>query len=270
MRDFRDAKAMAQTLREALKTRSVSITHSESLELVAKILGFHDWNVLSARIQSESPPIPVKSGDTIPPIAGPASRDHLPTVPLRDFVLFPLMMAPLFVGRDMTKRALECAMAGDRRILVITQRHSGDDNPAAGALYGIGVTASVLDFMPLGDGTIKLLVRGLGRARIVHLAEGPFLSAEIGPVAESRGKDEEAIALSRTVLEQLKALRKNDILSSPYDRLSFIQEPGALADAVAPLLKCEISQRQELLETGDVIARLQKILALMRNNRQAA
>src|SRR5215831_5522985 len=90
MRDFRDAKAMAQTLREALKPKSVSLTHSESLELVAKILGFHDWNVLSARIKSEHPPVAelataaFMSGE----LAIPAGA-WLPTVPLRDIVLFP-------------------------------------------------------------------------------------------------------------------------------------------------------------------------------------
>lgn len=270
MRDFRDAKAMAQTLRDALKTKSVSLTHSESLELVAKILGFHDWNVLSARIQSENLLPAANPGSMVPPIAGLASKNHLPTVPLRDFVLFPLMIVPLFVGREMTKRALECAMAGDRRILAVTQRHSGDDNPAAGTLYGIGVTASVVDLLHLGDGTIKLLVRGLERARIVHLAEGPFLSAEIAPLPELISKNDEAIALSRAVLERLKAQPKNDVLSSPYDRLSFIEEPSALANAVAPLLRCEISQRQELLETSDVVIRLQKILDLMRNDQKAA
>lgn len=268
MRDFRDAKAMAQTLREALKTKSVSLTHSESLELVAKILGFHDWNVLSAKIQSENPAATPAS--MVAPTAGAAPKNQLPMVPLRDLVLFPRMLVPLFVGREMTIRALECAMASDRRILAVTQRHSGDDNPTRSALYGMGVTASVVDFMPLGDGTIKLLVRGLERARIAHLAEGQFLSAEIDWVAELRGKDDEAITLSRAVLENLKALGKNDVLSSPYDRLSEIEEPAVLADAVAPLLKCEISQRQELLETGDVIIRLQKILDLMRNDQKAA
>src|SRR5262245_15394502 len=92
MRDFRDAKAMAQTLRDALKARSVSITHSESLELIAKILGFHDWNVLSARIQAERPAADLS---TATPLPGGAS---MPTIPLRDIVLFPRMTLPLYVG----------------------------------------------------------------------------------------------------------------------------------------------------------------------------
>src|SRR5467141_3292353 len=111
MRDFRDAKAMAQTLREALKSKSVSLTHSESLELVAKTLGFHDWNVLSARIQSEHQPPATKPTTAIPESTLPLALGGagLPTLPLRDIVLFPQMIAPLFVGRDASKRAVERA-----------------------------------------------------------------------------------------------------------------------------------------------------------------
>ena len=113
MRDFRDAKAMAQTLREALKTKSVSLTHSESLELVATILGFHDWNVLSATIQSEVQPA-ANPGSTIPATVRLAAENQLPTVPLRDIVLFPHLNVPLFAGRAKTIHAVECAMAKDR------------------------------------------------------------------------------------------------------------------------------------------------------------
>ncbi len=138
MRDFRDAKAMAQTLREALKPKSVSLTHSESLELVAKMLGFHDWNVLSAHIQ-----VNPEKDRTRTPVG-----IDLPIVPCRDIVLFPNMGTPLFVGRDSTKRALECAMAGDRRVLAVTQRRAGDDDPDPSALYGVGVIATVIDLIP--------------------------------------------------------------------------------------------------------------------------
>ena len=193
MRDFRDAKAMAQTLREALKTKSVSLTHSESLELVATILGFHDWNVLSATIQSEGQPA-ANPGSTIPATVRLAPENQLPTVPLRDIVLFPNLNVPLFAGRARTIHAVERAMAKDRRILVATQRRPGDDNPTAADLYGVGLTASVIELNKLNDGTIKLLVKTLTRATIVRLVEDPFLTAEIAPFDESRGQDEEAIA----------------------------------------------------------------------------
>ena len=264
MRDFRDAKAMAQTLREALKTKSVSLTHSESLELVATILGFHDWNVLSATIQSEVQP-PANPGSTIPATVRLAAENQLPIVPLRDIVVFPHLNVPLFVGRAKTISAVEHAMAEDRRILVVTQRRPGDDNPTAADL-----TASVIDLIKLNDGTIKLLVKTLTRATIVRLVEDPFLTAEIAPFDESRGQDEEAIALSRAVLEALFAARNVGQISSVYDRLQENKEPGTLADAVAAILPCDIRQKQDLLETGDVVSRLQKTLALMKTDQQAA
>jgi uncharacterized protein len=269
MRDFRDAKAMAQTLREALKTKSVSLTHSESLELVATILGFRDWNVLSATIQSEVQP-PANPGSTIPARVRLAAENQLPTLPVRDIVVFPHLNVPLFAGRAKTISAVEHAMAEDRRILVVTQRRPVDDNPTAADLYGVGLTANVTDLIKLNDGTIKLLVKTLTRATIVRLVEDPFLTAEIAPFDESRGQDEEAIALSRAVLEALFAARNVGQISSVYDRLQENKEPGTLADAVAAILTCDIRQKQDLLETGDVVSRLQKILALMKTDLQAA
>ena len=269
MRDFRDAKAMAQTLREALKMKSVSLTHSESLELVATLLGFRDWNVLSAAIQSEVQPA-ANPGSTIPATVRLAAENQLPVVPLRDIVLFPHLNAPLFAGRAKTIHAVECAMAKDRRILVVTQRRPGDDNPTAADLYGVGLTASVTELMKLHDGTIKLLVKTFTRATIVRLVEDPFLTAEIAPLDESRGQDKEAIALSRAVLETLLCARNVGQVSFLYDRLQESKEPGTLADAVATILTCDIRQKQDLLETGDVVARLQKILALMKTDQQAA
>jgi ATP-dependent Lon protease len=266
MRDFRDAKAMAQTLREALKAKSVPLTHSESLELVAKVLGFHDWNVLSARIQSEQQ-APVTEAATVPPISADA---RLPTVPLRDIVLFPTMIVPVLMGREASKRAVERAMAADQRILAVTQRRAVDDNPAPQGLYRVGVTASVIDRTALQDGTIRAVVKGLERAAIVQWSEGQFLTAEVAPVEESRGQGAEAFDLSRAVLEEFRAYRNVASLSAgPYAYLQYIREPSELADAVASFLLVKIDQKQDLLETSDVIARIEKVRALMQADRQA-
>jgi ATP-dependent Lon protease len=108
MRDFRDAKAMAQSLREALKTKSVTLSHSESLELVARTLGFHDWNVLSAAIRASQPEAKPKNGSST-----------LPVTPMRDVVFFPQVLTSIFVGRDKTKRAVESAMTTERRLFVV-------------------------------------------------------------------------------------------------------------------------------------------------------
>ncbi len=275
MRDFRDAKAMAQTLREGLKSKSVSLTHSESLELVARMLGLHDWNELSAKIQfkiqSESQPPVAKPATNIAASARPmAARADLPVVPMRDIVLLPQMIVPLFIGREATIRALAHAMAEDRRILAVTQRRAADDLATPSALYGVGTIASVIDLVTLGDGTLKVLAKCLKRAAILQWAEGPFLTAAVGPIEETRGKDEEALALARAVREQLMAQRKIGILSSLHDHLWDIEEPGLLADAVASQLRGNIRQKQDILEAADVITRLQKVLALMQTDQQAA
>jgi uncharacterized protein len=273
MRDFRDAKVMAQTLREGLKQKSLFLTNSESLELVAKILGFHDWNVLSARIQSGiqseqqqaiyiEPAFP--AGLPIP------EGTDLPVVCVRDIVLFPIMVVPLFVGREKTKRAVECAMSRDKRILAVTQKHAGDDNPGADDLFGVGVSASILDVMPLPDGTMKLVVRSLKRVRIAQFVEGQMLAAKITPFPETRRQGADETTLLRTVLERFQAYLDVNFSSEPYSRLPHIREPGVLADQIAPLMPVDIAKRQDLLETGDAIARIEKILTLMKDGRQAA
>jgi ATP-dependent Lon protease len=285
MRDFRDAKTMAQTLREALTAKSVSITHSESLELVAKLLGFRDWNVLSARISAESEQTPsdalARRSILTPDLdsillvnarheIAVASDASLPVVPLRDIVLFPQTIVPLYVGRASTKQAMECAMAANKRVLAVTQRHPSDDNPTRDGLYDVGVTAAVIDVTPLADSSLRMIVKCFERAVIAHLTEGTFLTAEIRPMEESRRLDAEASALSGKVLERFQAYLNVNLASPPYGRLPHIKEPGVLADAIAPFLSIDISKRQDLLETADVIARLEKLLALMTTDRQAA
>ncbi len=273
MRDFRDAKAMAQTLREALKARSVSITHSESLELIAKILGLHDWNVLSAQIQAGQRPADPQQhrGAVADSAALPRTRPgspSLPVIPLRDIVLFPRMTVPLYVGRESTRRAVQYAVAGDRRVLAITQRRASDDNPAPDSLYG--VVANIIHLTTLADGNIRLFVEGIGRMTISRLAEGPFLMADVAPVEEARSQGMEALSLMRPVLEKFQVYRNASLSTQPYVQLHYIREPGVLADTIAALLSAEIGEKQELLETGDVVTRLEKIFALMGTDRQSA
>jgi uncharacterized protein len=263
MRDFRDAKAMAQTLRNELDAKSISISHSESLELVSKLFGFHDWNVLSARIQAERQSVVARSEPQQPAREGAG----LPTLPLRDLVLFPNMIAPLYLGRESSKRAIDQAMARDRRIFVVTQRRSADDHPSPQGLYGVGVTASVLDQIKLDDGSVKLLVKGLGRAAVVEMADGLFLTSEIAPVDKSRSQETQAFDLSRAVLEEFWAYRNASPSDRAYSSLLHINDPSDLADAIAPFLMVTIAERQDLLETSDVVARLEKALALMKTDR---
>ncbi|MGH6643137.1 MAG: LON peptidase substrate-binding domain-containing protein [Bradyrhizobium sp.] len=267
MRDFRDAKAMAHSLREALKAKSVSLTHAESLELVARTLGLPDWNHLAARIQS-SPPQPIAA---INVTAGAA----IPIVPIRDLVMFPQMVAPIFVGREKTRRAIERSLATDRRVLVVTQRRSADDDPQVDALHAVGVTAAVINCVTLTDGTLKLAISGLERAAVGKPVADEFLAAEIAPIEESNGQTDKAVLLSRLVLDAYRMFANVDYSHVPLQiqarlHLPDIGDPSLLADTVAPLLPVGLEQRQQLLETSDVIARLDAIFDLIKGAQQAA
>ncbi len=263
MRDFRDAKAMAQTLREALKAKSVSITHSESIELIAKTLGFHDWNELAAKIEVSRP--------AVTELGAPATG--IPILPLRDIVLFPEMVCPIFVGRYKTRRAIDSAMARDGLVLAITQRHAGDDDPSLEALYSVGVTARIINQQTLVDGTLKLLISGLERATVKLPINDDFLAVEPVPVKQARVETPEAVALSRTVLEAYEAYFDVDLSSvrGPQGMLRLPQSanPGVLADSIAPMLKIEIAKRQQILEASDVVTRLEMILELMAGGKAA-
>jgi ATP-dependent Lon protease len=161
-------------------------------------------------------------------------------------------------------------MAADKRIVAVTQRRAGDDDPTQEGLYGVGVIASVIDFTPLPDGSLRIITRSLERVTLARCIAGEMLAAKVAPFAESRGDLAQAVALVRTVLERLRAYLNTDFSAVPYNRLPHIREPAVLADSIAPLMPVEIGQRQELLETGDAMARLEKILALMKNDRRAA
>ena len=270
MRDFRDAKAMAQTLRDALKTKSVSITHSESLELIARTCGLPDWNYLVAKIQASEPaPLPVAVAASMPDGAG------VPILPVRDLVIFPQMVAPIFVGREKTRRAIERAVATDGRIFVVTQRRSADDDPGLHDLYPVGVMASIIHNTTLLDQTIKLFISGHDRHAIVRPVEQSFLAAEVAALEQTRGYAAEALVLFRAVLEAYQRWANVDLSAVPQGaqarlRLPNLEEPGALADAIAPLLPVSIEQKQQLLETADVVARLEAILDLMKSSKNAA
>ncbi|MBI2716864.1 MAG: LON peptidase substrate-binding domain-containing protein [Rhizobiales bacterium] len=264
MRDYRDAKAMAQTLRQALKERSVSLTHSESLELVARILGFADWNVLSARIQAAPAPAPT---------ANPVTTIKLPVVPMRDVVFFPQMSAPLWASRVKTVRAIGQAMATDRRIFVVTQRRIADDDPKAADLYEVGVIASIASDIKLEDGTTKLIVNGLRRAHVVRLeADESCLVAEVSPIQEEGAAEEEAEILAREVRRRFESYANVSLSSPPQGllHLAHANSPGRTADAMALYLSVDIAQRQELLQTASIIERLKLILAMMDADRKAA
>jgi ATP-dependent Lon protease len=190
----------------------------------------------------------------------------LPVLPLRDIVVFPHMVVPLFVGRDKSVRALEEVMRHDKQILLATQKNSADDDPAPSAIYEIGVVATVLQLLKLPDGTVKVLVEGRSRARITHFTEqADFYQAEVEHVEEDGGQVHEAEALSRAVVEQFENYIKLNKKVPPEALASIpqIAEPGKLADSIAAHLSVKIADKQQLLEVFNVVKRLEKVYALM-------
>jgi len=190
----------------------------------------------------------------------------LPVLPLRDIVVFPQMVVPLFVGRDKSVRALEEVMRGDKQILLATQMNSADDEPAPDGIYKVGVIANVLQLLKLPDGTVKVLVEGKRRAGIVRFTqEEDYFEAEAVGMDEDAGAPSEAEALSRAVVEQFENYVKlnKKVPSEALASIPQITEPGRLADSIAAHLSVKIADKQQLLEVFNVVKRLEKVFALM-------
>ncbi|WP_436357970.1 endopeptidase La [Brevundimonas sp. CEF1] len=190
----------------------------------------------------------------------------LPVLPLRDIVVFPHMVVPLFVGREKSVRALDEIMKGDKQILLATQKNSVDDDPAADAIYQTGVLATVLQLLKLPDGTVKVLVEGKGRARLVRFTDREdYYEAEAVEIADEEGDASQSEALLRAVIEQFENYVKLNKKVPPEALSSIpqINDPSKLADSVAAHLSVKIADKQGLLETIEVPARLEKVYGLM-------
>ncbi|HYG27594.1 MAG TPA: endopeptidase La [Caulobacteraceae bacterium] len=190
----------------------------------------------------------------------------LPVLPLRDIVVFPHMVVPLFVGRDKSVKALEEVMRTDKQILLVTQKNSADDDPAPGDIYDVGVLATVLQLLKLPDGTVKVLVEGKQRAAVLKFTrQDVFYEAEVSAIEEDGGEAHEAEALSRAVVEQFENYVKLNKKIPPEALASIpqIAEPGKLADSIAAHLSVKIQDKQQLLEVFNIVKRLEKVFALM-------
>ncbi|MCB2096622.1 MAG: LON peptidase substrate-binding domain-containing protein, partial [Parvularculaceae bacterium] len=187
-------------------------------------------------------------------------------LPLRDIVVFPTMVIPLFVGRDKSVRALEYVMEQDKKILLVAQKDASDNDPKADGIYSIGVIASVLQLLKLPDGTVKVLVEGEERAKVERFTKtDEFFEAEATTPPEIEGEDAELEALARSVVTQFESYGKLNKRVPPEVIVSInsIEDPAQLADTVASHLNIKISEKQELLEIFDVGDRLERVYALM-------
>ncbi len=189
-----------------------------------------------------------------------------PVLPLRDIVVFPHMIVPLFVGREKSVRALEEVMADDRQILLASQIDPGVDDPDSDGIFRTGVLANVLQLLKLPDGTVKVLVEGKTRVQITEfLPNDQFFEAHARELIEVEGDIETIKALLRSVAEEFEryAKIKKNIPEEALAAVAETREADKLADLVSGHLGLEVAQKQELLETLDVSARLEKVYGLM-------
>ncbi len=189
-----------------------------------------------------------------------------PVLPLRDIVVFPHMIVPLFVGREKSVRALEDVMKDDKQILLVTQKNAAQDDPTTADIYTVGTIGTVLQLLKLPDGTVKVLVEGGQRARITRFAENEnFFQAHAEVIGETAGAQQEIDALARTVVAQFEQYIKLNKKIPPEVLVSInqIDEPGKLADTVASHLTLKIPEKQELLETETVSQRLERVFGYM-------
>src|SRR4249919_3093014 len=189
-----------------------------------------------------------------------------PILPLRDIVVFPHMIVPLFVGRDKSVAALESAMAADKSIFLVSQLDPAEDDPDRDALYDLGVVATVLQLLKLPDGTVRVLVEGKHRAMLKTLKpEGTHLNAEVDPVETVEPEGVEVKALVRSVIEQFENYAKvnRKLPAETAVQLGQIEEPSKLADAVAANVNIKVSDKQALLAELDPVRRLEMAFAFM-------
>jgi len=194
------------------------------------------------------------------------SGELLPVLPLRDIVVFPHMIVPLFVGRDKSVRALEDVMKDDKKILLVAQKNAADDDPSSDEVYQVGTVATVLQLLKLPDGTVKVLVEGISRATITEFSEKKeFFEVYAEVIVEDDTDDTEMEALSRSVVSQFEQYIKLNRKIPPEALVSVnqIDVHSKLADTVASHLALKIFEKQELLEISSVAARMERIISFM-------
>src|SRR6187401_2797601 len=196
----------------------------------------------------------------------PGETRAYPVLPLRDIVVFPHMIVPLFVGREKSIKALEEVMRSDTSILLATQKNASDDDPATDAIFETGTLASVLQLLKLPDGTVKVLVEGATRAKVLKYTDrNDYYEADASPVVDDMGDRVEAEAMARSVVTEFENYVKLNKKVSPevVGVIQQIEDYAKLADTVASHLAVKIPDKQDILETPVVTERLEKVLGLM-------
>ena len=191
---------------------------------------------------------------------------QMAVLPLRDIVVFPHMIVPLFVGREKSVRALEAVMKDDKQILLVAQKNAAQDDPSADDIYRVGTVSTILQLLKLPDGTVKVLVEGGRRAKVTDFAEvASHFEASVDPIAETVGDAKELEALGRTVVGQFEQYIKLNKKIAPEVLVSLnqIDDPSKLADTISAHLNLKVAEKQELLEISRVGERLERVFGHM-------
>ena len=190
----------------------------------------------------------------------------LPLLPLRDVVVFPHMVIPLFVGRPKSIKALEAAMEEGKNVVLVAQKSAANDEPTPEDLYDVGTVASILQMLKLPDGTVKVLVEGVHRARINHVLNvKENYEADVSPIPQEEGDNNEVEAMRRSLFAQFDQYVKLNKKIPPevLTSLSGIESASRLSDTIAAHLPLKLEQKQQILENFDVPARLEQLLGLL-------
>jgi ATP-dependent Lon protease len=306
MRTYKDAKAMAKSLREVLAIRDVSVSHSDCLEIVAQQFGFPDWNTLSSKLSNEERrPSGSKDQDAAlrtggAPQAAGTFVERVPVMPLRDVVVFPGIVMPIFAGRSKTIHAAETAMSGDKRVVLVMQRQPNIDQPTAKDLYQTGTVATVLEEWELRNTaepsgadmmlvsnvpgvTHKIMVKGIARAHVDIVDSEDYLSAQVTVLNDTQTQNVGGLdSLRRAVITRFEEYVRAS--GGPAKIWKGPPEPPALADIlrwfgsfdigrftdmIAAHTPLRLAQKQEVLESLDVRKRLERVDAATRELEQA-
>jgi ATP-dependent Lon protease len=206
------------------------------------------WQLATTTLLNQALPAPSEIPTTLPLLA------------IRDKVYFPRMVFPLFVGREKSVRALKEAETADRLVLLVAQRQVHMDSPQPDDLFPVGAVARVLQMLPLPDGTVRVLLEGIGRARITeYLQTEAFLQVRVEALPETMETGEAAAALVRQVLTDYRAELTTQVPHDHFEQLAMLEEPGRLADLIIPYLPLDIVAQQWFLETASPTERLEGI-----------
>ncbi len=266
MRDLRDAKAMAQSLREEMSTKHIALTHGETLEIVSKMLGLADWNTLSALIVSDREPVQPRPNGQV--------GATLPVLPIKDLIPFPATQLPLWIKRPKTIQALSKAFSSGREIVLVAQKSQTVDEPSRDDVYDVGVIARVLDVGPPSDdmivrspvleGSTQVLLQTQGRVNIRNFSgqagsyEADVELIDEGPIQNSP----ELIERAATLFDSYVAAH-DIVVPQMWPPIRRLNDPGRVADLMVQRLPFALELRQTVLATIDPIAKLELVVAQM-------